>query len=417
MKHIYVFAAFALMVFSACSTDEEVVAEQIQEQPAEFYSQLFAAPEFPEADKSTDLKNSDKNVNLSKLIKALDINRALNLKEFELTDDQLAAIKAKAEEICEGKTTDKARIAALNDWVHANVKYDYTPNDPWSVFTHKTGVCQGYANLLKVMLVSVGIPAVNVNGWLDWQYAHAWTYACAQLSTGNVWYVCDPTNKTGCIAMTSTSSYSHLQPDMADVVFFSDENFDYNYYEGYLNVCKVKRGMTNLVVPYSVNNFRVAMFNPFDYIPTSIRNIYLGSNIKSLGQNIVGLTAYPSFDEMCFVDPANTMLGSDHGIIYWKDAQGKLTSLYYIPAMMTTITMLPMETVEKNTILSQQGVETIVFPEGTKYLEDYAIEDCPKLRTVYVPEDCTLAPQAIYRCPDNVEVVYGIPSGIVNIKM
>lgn len=412
MKYTYGLPlAFAAFAFAACTSDD--LTDDPMKQDANYDAAALFAPVFPENDGSTDLKSKDKNTNLSKLLKAMDTQRALDRSMFELTDEQWATIKAKADEVCESSKTVSAKITKLNDWVHANVKYDYAANDPWSVFTSKKGVCQGYSNLLKVMLLTQDIPTVGVNGWLNTTLAHAWIYA----SDGVNWYVCDPTNRTGKTNMTLTSNYSHLQPDMADVIIFEDDDFAYNYQEGYLNVCTVKNADSDLVVPFSTNKYRVASFNPRTAIPSSVRNIYIGSNIKTLGQNIIGLSEYPAADEYCDVDPANTSLGSYAGVVYTKDTKGELTSLCYIPAAMTTIVLKPMETVGKNTIYHQLGVEEIVFTEGTRLLESYAIEDCPKLRAVYVPEGCKLEKDAIYNCPKNVEIIHGVPTGIRPVKM
>lgn len=411
MKNTYIFfLAIAAYAFAACTSDD-FIDEVAVEQKVMSDAEILFAPPFPENDGSTDLKSTIKTTNFNKLLRAMDPQRALDLSAFELTEEQYAAIKEKADEICATCKTDNAKITKLNDWVHGNVKYDYVANDPWSVFTSKKGVCQGYSNLLKVMLVSQGIPAVGVNGWYN-AYAHAWIYAY----DGKYWFVCDPTNANGKISITSTSDYSHLQPDMADVVIFEDDNFAYNYYETYLNVCEVKRADSDLVVPFSTNNFRVASFNPTKAIPGNVQNIYIGSNIKSLGQNIVGLSEYASADERCYVDPENTYLGSYAGVVYTK-VKGELKDLCYIPSRMTSIVLIPMETVGKNTIYHQLGVEEIVFTEGTKVLESYAIEDCPKLHTVYVPEGCKLEKDAIYNCGKNVEIVRGVPSGIRPVKM
>lgn len=411
MKYTYIFSlAFVASVFAACTSDE-LTDEILANQETNYNAAAFLAPAFPENDGSTDLKSTSKITNFNKLLRAMDPQRALDISAYNLTDKQYAAIKEKADEVCEACKTDNAKITKLNDWVHSNVKYDYVANDPWSVFTSKKGVCQGYSNLLKVMLVSQGIPAVGVNGWYN-AYAHAWIYAY----DGKYWHVCDPTNANGKINISSTSDYSHLQPDMADVIIFEDDDFAYNYYETYLNVCEVKHADSDLVVPFSTNNFRVASFNPIKPIPENVQNIYIGSNIKSLGQNIVGLAEYASADERCFVDPENTYLGSYAGVVYTKN-KGELKDLCYIPSRMTSIVLIPMEKVGKNTIYHQLGVEEIIFTEGTKVLESYAIEDCPKLHTVYVPDGCKIEKDAIYNCPKNVEIINGLPTGIRQVTM
>lgn len=414
MKNKFLFVASLIMFGLTSCSSEEQTAESVEES---FGHQVSAhrMVAFPEPDKSTVLNAAQKKTNFNRLIRATDPQRALDWSMLEITEEQFNTIKAKADELCASLTDDVKKLRLLTKWVHEHVSYDYADNNAYKVFTSGRGVCQGYANLLKAMCISQGIPCVGVNGWYvsPTQYAgHAWTYAYAN----SAWQVADPTNSSTSWSITSTGSYEALEPDMADITLFEDENFEYNYYEANLNVWRVKTGQTDLVVPFSTNGFRISMFNPHYALPTSIQNIYLGSNIKSLGQEITGLVAYPSFDEMCYVDPANTEMGSYKGVVYNKDYRGNLTSIKYIPAMMKTIELMPIEKVEKNTIYHQAGVETIVFVEGTKYLEAYAIEDCPNLRTIYIPEDCEMDNNAIWNCPNDVDVIVGFPTGIKNIR-
>lgn len=416
MNKLYSLLTLALgLGLAACSSIEEdnyVGTTPLQDNHIGQLS--YVAPTFAQPDNSKTLGGKSRRENLNTLIKLIDPQRALDRSLVELTDEQFKTIKATADDICKSATTASQKISKLNTWVHNNVTYDYADNSPWSVFQSKRGICQGYANLLKAMLLTQDIPCITVNGWYSTstQYAaHAWNYAY----TGTSWRICDPTSG-GNWTMTSSDAAPY-EPDMADIDLFEDDDFCYNYYETHLNISRVKHGTTDLVLPYSTNGYRITMFNPSHSIPTSIQNIYIGSNIRSLGQNIIGLVAYPSFDEMCYVDPANTEIGSANGVVYWKDWQGKLTSILYIPSMMKTIVLQPMEKVEKNTIYHQQGVEEIVFSQGTKYLEAYAIEDCPNLRAIYIPEDCDMDPQAIYNCPNDVDIIIGVPTGIKQVRL
>ena len=84
---------------------------------------------------------------------------------------------------------------------------------------------------------------------------------------------------------------------------------------------------------------------------------------------------------------------------------------------MTFIELLPMKIVDKNTIYNHMSVEEIYFPEGTERIESYAIENCPKLKRIYVPADAVVAKGAIYNVPNEVEIVRGTPSGITHVTM
>lgn len=413
MKKLYTILGVILCIgFAACTNeDEETVGLAIENIPNPIF---FSAPNFPSDDGSISFENSEsRSDRFAKLLEATTPDRALDATPLDITEEQMAKIKAFADDLCTTATSETQKIKLLTKWCKENITYDYTNNNAWSVFEKRTGVCQGYANLLKAMLLSQGIPCVVVNGYYDY-YGHAWNYAYS--AKDKQWFICDPTNSTSTYYLGSSSA-SHLQPEMADIILFEDDGFCYNYYENNLNVCTVKSESTDLVVPFSAGGYRVTMFNPSTAIPASVKNIYIGKNITSLGQNIKGLVAYRSSDEMCYVDPDNEWYGSANGVIYNKDWQGNLTSIVYIPSMMKTVTLLPMEKVEKNTIIDQEGVEVIIFSEGTKYIEAYAIESCPNLRTVYVPEGCKMDKDAIYRCPKNVNVIIGNPTGIKQVKV
>lgn len=421
MKYFYSLSVLAvMMLLSACSADEISTPDS---NPATLtYSESGPSLKagFPEDDGSKALTGKPQSM-FKRLVKAMDPQRAMGRDMLEITDEQFAEIKAQADEICASCNTPVAKITALTKWVKQNVKYKETDNNAYAVLKSRQGVCQGYSNLLHAMLLSQELPCIGVNGYyvqwadapIEFNPAHAWVYAC----DGKSWYVCDPTNSETKWAIDATT-YTHLQPAMCDCLLYEDDNFKYNFYDMAFNICHVKRGESDLVLPFSALGYQVASFNPDAAIPTSIRYIYFGKNITSIGKpnTIVGLSAYRSFDEMCYVDPENPALGSANGVIYKKE-NGKLTSILYIPSMMTSIELLPMEKVEKNTILGQKGVEQIVFVQGTKVIESYAIEDCPNLRTVYIPEGCTLEKEAIYNCPSNVEVITGFPTGIKPVKM
>lgn len=421
MKQLYSFSIAALaLAICACSSDDEITTLAPQLTTVE--TTALYAPAFPQPDGSKVLTgNVYKDFN--NLIKAIDPERALDYSSLEITDEQFQEIQAAATEQCKGVVSDAEKITALNKWVHNYVTYGESDNNAYAVFQNHMGVCQGFSNLLKAALVSQGIPCVCVNGWYATSsayYGHAWVYACAiSASTGKpVWYICDPTNSTARYSIGSSSS-QHLQPEMADIVLFDDDQFEYKWqYRGF-NISRVKYGDRNLVLPFSAGGYQLNMFNPEVALPATVNNIYMGSNITSLGEsyNIIGLRAYPAQDRMFFVDPENKELGSANGVVYRKNYDGDLTSIYYIPTQMTSITLLPIEKVEKNTILDQPSVEEIIFPDGTKVLESYAIESCPNLRRVYVPKDCTLEKDAIYLCPASVEVIYGIPTGITKVRM
>ena len=78
-----------------------------------------------------------------------------------------ATIKAKADEIVKGKTTDIDKIKALYFWVQQNIRYlafengiaGFRPEKAQEVLRKKYGDCKGMANLTKSLLTSQGYDA------------------------------------------------------------------------------------------------------------------------------------------------------------------------------------------------------------------------------------------------------------------
>lgn len=162
----------------------------------------------------------------------------------------------------------------------------------------------------------------------------------------------------------------------------------------------------------------ITSFNPSQPLSESVTEIYLGENITTLGESYdMTLTTrnYGNNIRAIHVDEKNPMLYAHKGIVYKKNGDEK--QLYYIPGGMEYIELLPMKLVDKNTIYNHANVTEICFPEGTEEVSAYAIENCPKLKRVYVPKGAKVSDAALYNCPKDVEIVYGIPSGIKHVTI
>ena len=173
-----------------------------------------------------------------------------------------------------------------------------------------------------------------------------------------------------------------------------------------------------LVVPYSAGGFVITSFNPSVALPETITEIYLGENITTLGEAGKMSLVYKNFGkniQAVYVAENNPMMLDNKGVLYRKN--GDEAQLYYIPGGMERIELLPMEKVEKNTIYNHSNVREIYFPEGTKVIESYAIENCPKLERVYVPEGAEVPSSALYNCPKDVEIIRGAPSSIKHVTI
>lgn len=395
--------------FLSCSSESDDRVQPVDSpsvsSPAETE---ITAIEFPTDDGSVFL-NGENNENLLRLLKRIDTQRALVLGETRITDGQYAEIKAFTDELVAQCADDKAKYDVIFRWVATNIKHGNADNDPYPVFISKKGVCQGFSNLLKVMMLTQDIPVMVVNGYI-YGLGHAWNYVCCD----GTWMVADATNG-GSFKADAITSYSHLSPVRADIVMFEDEQFAYDYYEGNLNVMQIKTVEEQVTIPYSVNGFRTTSLILENEMPESVRVLYVGKNIETFGREYLGLKDHGRNLEAIHVDEKNYFLCSYEGAVYEKSGANRY--LYYIPGRLTDLKLLPMETVEKNTVFDQPYLKTIEFPQGTVSIEAYAVEKCPALEKAYVPLSTTIEDDAFYDVAPNFEVVRRNGTGITNVWM
>ena len=326
-----------------------------------------------------------------------------------ITPEQYAEIQEFTEKLVAGLTTQKDKYTRCFNWIVQNVKYEYTDNDPYAVFKNLTGVCQGYANLLFIMLHSIDIPAFVCNGILNPIGGHAWNYVYCD----GKWYVSDPTNN-GSWIMAATSSYSHLLPSSFDVVLAKNNGVWFNYTEYNLNICSVESDDAVFIVPFSALGYQVTSFSPTVPLNPNIKQINIGKNIKSLGEGYIGLSYNAPNVEYVEVDPENTTFASYLGVVYRKN--GSEFQLTYIPAAMKCVELMPMETMYKNTIYNHNGVETLIIAPGTKKIEPWGVEKCPKLKIAYVPEDTEIANNAFAGVHPDFQIIRGDYTNIPEIR-
>ncbi len=399
----------AAMLLTACTSDlaEGVKPEQgvaTADASTDYQEQLF-----PEGDGAKMLSTTTAKA-VWQILEKLDKSRALGMGETSITDAQFAEIKNFVDTNLKADN-DYDTYANIFSWIFKNMTY---ANDgeaylnPYEVFQNKRCICQGYANLLKTMCLTQGIPCFIANGWLGTIGGHAWNYVYA----GDKWIVSDPTNNQQFDAQSVTSYQSKLIPQRLDITLFEDDNFVYNYQDNDLNVQQVKATPNAyIVVPWSVSGLRIGSFHPSVAMPSNVTQLYIGKNISSFGSEPESLSSFTKHLAEVFVDPNSKKLSSYKGVVY-KGTSG--TTPYYIPTAIKRLELRAMKTMEKNVITNLSSVEEIVVAEGTQRIEAYAVENCPKLKTAYIPESVAYVDsKAFYRC-GNVSIVR-TPTGIKEV--
>ena len=414
-RHLLILSFVATStMFAACNKQQNM--EDVAHEATITEMAPYQAPSFAEPDKSKALNGAPAE-NLKAIFEATGSSIITSMgRMMNITDEQYREIAEFTTNLVSGKQSQTIKYRTIFDWIVKNLTYNHTninySNDPYEVFKNKICVCQGYSNLLVVMCYSQGIPAVVVNG-LIYGMGHAWAYVCPD----GIWQVSDPTNK-GSWNMSDTGNYTHLTPRDADVDLFADDCAVYRYNDYQLNVDRVTTNNNPLIVPYSAGGFVIGSFNPTVALPEAIADVYIGENIKTFGETYdmrLKISNYGEHLQAIYVDEKNPMMLGHKGVVYRKN--GDENQLYYIRGGMPFIELLPIEKVEKETIKDHKSVTTIYFPKGTKEFQGSAIEKCPKLERVYIPEDATWNESALYNCPKNVEVIRGEPSSVKHVTM
>ena len=380
-----ILSIFFTLGFMSCGGNENFPTKPEKNQYEDIQAIVEPSASFAGDDGSIVLNGSSAS-NVARLLSHTGHNIIKGMGEIQITDAEYQEIKEFTDELVGNNTTHTEIYQTIFRWITANIHYQsgYVDNNPYPVFKTHQAICQGFANLLNVMLHTQNIPAMNANGMLVPVGGHAWNYVYL-----DDWYVSDPTNN-GHFRMSELDTYTHLVPIMLDVDLFEDEQFVYNFSEERLNIRLVKKSGKQLIVPFGINGFRISAFNPSKQLPEVVEEIYIGQNIVSLGENFLGLSIHAPSVKHAFVDSANPNLKS-YGQVVYRDSQP-----YYIPASATIIQFLPIHTFGKNFLKDHAHVETIVIQSGTLLLEAYAFENCPRLQKAYIPEETVVDPNAFY---------------------
>lgn len=401
MKHFYQLFAllFTATLFLNCNDDSNMGIGSIDEP--------VATKSFAEDDGSTNISQRSTGYKSYKLLQAAGPEVGMSLGNISITDEQYAEIKAFTDELVANCVTDGQIHSIVHSWLVNNIQYEhygYVDNNPYPVFKSKKAICQGYANLMKVMLHTQGVPCVLTNGYIP-AGGHAW---CNAYFNGT-WYASDPTNNHYFKSSTYGSN-KHYEPTSIDAVLFEDEYCTYTYYEAQLNVNSIKEGAESVTIPFSAGGFIVSNLNPVK-VAASVKELYVGTNIASFGEGMVGLTKY-SVIESIHIDPESTHFESFSTGVYDKAGNLKFIAPYAKHLELKPIALFDKECV----IRDLPNLETITFVPGTAKIDAWAVERCPKLHTVYMPQETMVNSSAFTGVSGAFRIVRGNYTNIPQIK-
>lgn len=441
MKQILLFAALGvLLVVQACQSEEPqaptIVPINTEEPnketpaPAPTPEQVKDEPDmslFAQVDANAKQLSDNSSIAVADLLAHADARVGSSPQSLHMSETEWREVLQFTEEL-EGLSLndpkDKQYLTILQ-WVGKSIGYVWdasqaqtSDNTAYATFKTRKAVCQGYSNLLKAMCNALEIPVLVVNGGLyDYSQGtryighHAWCYVYA----GGAWYVADPTNgNTGLKSFKASNVESYersLRIEGFEEHLLEDTQFQYSYDDKHLTVVGVKESSaTHVVVPYAVAGYVITNFNPERYSKAA-KFIYLGDNIRSLGKE--GKRPQHKSNRVSqriVISPTNQYLEDYKGSIYERKAQTQELVPIYVPAQAKKIYLKGEKTVGKNRLHAHASVEEVVFGQGVESVGGYAVENCPNLKTVYLPNTAkTIAADAFAGSKHRVRVVHYTP--------
>lgn len=438
---------FSALLFSC--NDSEILSVAANQQAN---SQLANQLAFPADDGAIELtgSNSEKVETLLAAFSANIKNEIYSQNDyFKPSASELAEIKATTDQLVAGCKTNKEKHDLLVKWIYDNVEYaenEYSVrNNAYDTFTKRKAVCQGYSELLNAMLYTQDIVNILANGFLysgGVTAGHAWNYT----NIDGTWYLSDATNN---IIVKLSDNDARFDPTHLSCNLHEDANYIYNFDKGHLNICAIKNASEQMVVPFSVNGYKITKFMPaILYINTGevdgygspiyksttydvTTELYIGKNITDIGSmehndNVAIVEVFPNLKDI-YVDPDNATLVSNTGVLYSKvDGENIVRT---IAPKVERIELLPMEVVNKECGLSWlEELQVLVLPWNTYLLDVQSIDNCPKLHEIQIPVGCWVEDCAVYRNGDEsndwqpvnlnntISFVEYIPTSVENIK-
>ena len=346
----------------------------------------------------------------------------IGTQHLNITDSQYQTIRAFTLDLTEKYSSTKDKITAIYQWakdtslkasVGEDAPADLEENDPYKVFKEKTGVCQGKANLCKTMLAAIDVPCIIAHGYWEAE-GHAWDFVLCDGKWGivdaSMWQISldDPSDIS-----------SHYKTDNLESVLYEKDGFEFTYYLGGIGVVGYTGNADCLEIPDNCNGrpiVSIAAENQIYYEhslqDTTAKKLVLPATVQyGIYLSEYEIRSFTSKSlEFISADENNPAFASYDGILYSKD----FSRIYSIPANISEITLKPIEIMEKNTLTSLPNLRTLKIGEGTKELQEDAIENCGHLEKVYIPDSVTTIKyeeingnvyEAFSGCPDNF-VVY-----------
>ncbi len=232
-------------VFSCSSNNEDIVIPE-ENNSIESILQSLKFPVSSDAkisytENDAVALSGNPSVKAKKIVETIAPSQALFFIENEVTSSQLEEIRQATEKIVQGATTQEQKYTKIFKWVSTQIQYGTSDNNAYAAFKNRKGVCQGYANLLRLMCYCQKIPAFVVRGYAIVNGkrigGHAWNY----VNTDGYWWVSDPTNQRDYKISAISQHQKYFEPRRLHIALYEDDDFVISYKNAELTLIKVKK--------------------------------------------------------------------------------------------------------------------------------------------------------------------------------
>ncbi len=361
----------------------------------------------------------DGGVKVKQLLKLIKPKSLLTTYYDDVTPTELEEIRVFTNGIVQGKKSHTEKYRAIFNWIIKEIKYDLVQaengvdsNRPSLVLKNRKCVCFGYANLLKIMCYTQDIPAMVVLGEAFWNNGkkigdHAWDYVYLD----GRWLVSDPTAHRDFDFEKEFAKHNKvLLPLKLIYNLFENEHYIIGFKSRELSLVQVKdKAPKRLFIPFSWKGYQVTSVDPNKQIPQQVEELILGNNIVSFGNiynNVSGLVSnhYGKHLKSVIIQEGNPALESNGAVIYEQKNKGAMPLLVLDNA--EEVVLKYGETFGKNVIVAKANLKRLTFPKTATKIEDWAVENCPKLEAILLPKGCTYSKNAFMGCSPKLKVSF-----------
>lgn len=349
----------------------------------------------------------------------------IGLDGLNITDEQYRIIADYTLELTKDCKDTASKIKAVYAHLCSRTAVDSAPdlddgtlfaNDPYSMFKNPTGgVCQGYSNLCRTMLTALDIPCVISHGYYVWTNnqweGHAWNYAYCD----GHWGIVD--GSTFNLNLTEPSEDDDLYKTVElEQVLYTENGLEFSYYDSGLSVVGYCGDSDEIIIPESCHGHTVVSVSPQNtftensLINTTARRIVIPATVE-YGIFSAPTSATGEYREIrpflstslteIEVAEDNPVYASYKGILYDKE----FSQILSIPYAITDIELKPLTILDKNSLMYLPCLRTLKIAEGTEAICSSAIEQCPSLEEVSIPDSVTsIEDNAFYSCGTNFTI-------------